>query len=104
MLAGSRNENETFDLSRLSETNIDEVGDASDETWLLSSSSTEAPIMKAMLGAADTSGARALRSRSVNKDNPFEGIASTRFLSYSHCIKIFKVVIALIVSPTSNNS
>ena len=91
MLAGSRNENETFDLSRLSETNIDEVGDASDETWLLSSSSTEAPIMKAMLGAADTSGARALRSRSVAKDNTFEGIAPTRFFFYSHCSMIFKV-------------
>merc|ERR1719495_1636322 len=80
MVAESRNENVTFDLSCLSETNIKEVGDASDETWLLSSSSTESPIMKAMLGAADTSGARALRSRSVNKDNPFEGIAPTRCL------------------------
>ena len=56
------NDNVTFDLSRLSETNIDEVGDASDETWLLSISSTESSTVKAMLGAGDTSGARALRS------------------------------------------
>ena len=47
-LAESRNDNVTFDLSRLSETNIDEVGDASDETWLLSRSSTESPTVKAM--------------------------------------------------------
>merc|ERR1719370_2424849 len=78
MLAESRNENVTFDLSRLSETNIDEVGDASDETWLLSSSSTEPPTVKAMEGAGDTSGAKALRSRSVNKDNTLEGVASAR--------------------------
>merc|ERR1719495_1860283 len=78
MLAESRNENITFDLSRLSETHIDEVGDASDETWLLSSSSTESPTVKAMEGAGDTSGAKALRSRSVNKDNTFEGVASAR--------------------------
>ena len=79
ILAESRNDNVTFDLSRLSETNIDEVADASDETWLLSISSTESSTVKVMLGAGDTSGARALRSRSVNKDNTFEGIASTRF-------------------------
>jgi len=78
MLAESRNEDATFDLSRLSETNIDLVGEASDETWLLSSSSTESPIVKAMLSAGDTSGARVLRSSSVNKDDTFEGIASTR--------------------------
>ena len=104
MLAGSRNENETFDLSRLSETNIDEVGDASDETWLLSSSSTEFPTVKAMLGAGDTSGARTLRSRSVNKDNTFEWIASTRFFFYSYRSMIFKVVIELNVSLISTNS
>ena len=83
MVAESRNENVTFDLSRLSETNIDEVGDASDETWLLSSSSTESPTVKAMLGAGDTSGAKALRSRSVNKDNTFEGVASARFFFFT---------------------
>jgi len=78
MVAESRNENVTFDLSRLSETNINEVGDASDETWLLSSSSGESPTVKAMFGAGDTSGAKALRSRSDNKDNTFEGVASAR--------------------------
>ena len=79
MVAESRNENITFDFSRLSETNINEVGNASDETWLLSSSSAEAPTVKAMLGAEDTLGAKALRSRSVNKDKIFEGVASARF-------------------------
>ena len=103
-LAESRNEDATFDLSRLSEANIDEVGDASDETWLLSSSSTESPIVKAMLGAGDTSGARALRSRSVNKDDTSEGIASTRSSFYRHCSMIFKVGIALIGTPTFTNS
>ena len=104
MLAESRNDNITFDLSRLSETNIDEVGDASDETWLLSSSSTESPTVKAMEGAGDTSGAKALRSRSANKDNTFEGVASARFFFfYSRCSMIFKVVIELIVFPTSNS-
>ena len=104
ILAESRNDNVTFDLSRLSKTNIDEVGDASDETWLLSSSSTESPIVKAMLGAGDTSGARALRSRSVNKDDTSEGIASTRSSFYRHCSMIFKVGIALIGTPTFTNS
>ena len=103
-LAESRNEDATFDLSRLSEANIDEVGDASDETWLLSSSSTESPIVKAMFGAGDTSGARALRSRSVNKDDTSEGIASTRSSFYRHCSMIFKVGIALIGTPTFTNS
>ena len=82
ILAESRNDNVTFDLSRLSETNIDEVADASDETWLLSISSTESSTVKVMLGAGDTSGARALRSRSVNKDNTFEGVASARFFLF----------------------
>ena len=103
MVAESRNENITFDFSRLSETNINEVGNASDETWLLSSSSGESPTVKAMFGAGDTSGAKALRSRSDNKDNTFEGVASARFVFfYSRCSMIFKVVIELIVSPTSN--
>ena len=62
MLTDCWNDYVTFDLFRLSETNIDEVGDASDETWLLSSSSTESPTMQTMLGAGDTSGARVLRS------------------------------------------
>ena len=104
MLTDCWNDYVTFDLFRLSETNIDEVADASDETWLLSISSTESSTVKVMLGAGDTSGARALRSRSVNKDNTFEGVASARFVFfYSRCSMIFKVVIELIVSPTSNS-